>query len=117
MPKGKKRPETLKIEKINQQIDKKKLMNMFIKKPSQLFNLEDENTSLWVKITQDKEESSWLKLENRKLNARLKESMNAACVQSEKMEEEIKQLNKKLDKAHDFQDRFSTTQEQLTLAK
>ena len=43
--------------------------------------------------------------------------MNAACIQSEKMEKEIKQLNKNLNKAHDLQDKLSTTQEQLTLAK
>ena len=43
--------------------------------------------------------------------------MNAACIQSEEIEKEIKQLNKKLDKAHDLKDRLSTTQKQLTLAK
>ena len=43
--------------------------------------------------------------------------MNAACIQSKEMEEKTRQLNKKLDKAHDFQDRLSTTQKQLTLAK
>ena len=43
--------------------------------------------------------------------------MNAACIQSEKMKEEIRQLNKKLDKAYNLQDRLSTTQKQLTLIK
>ena len=92
-------------------------MNLFIEKTSQLFNLKDKNASLWVKITQDKEKSNWLKSKNRKLNARLKKSMNAACIQSEKMEEEIRQLNKKLNKAYDLQDMLSTIQEQLTLAR
>ena len=49
MPKGKKRqkqPDMLKIKKMNQQIDKKRLTYFFIRKPSQLFNLKDENTSL-----------------------------------------------------------------------
>ena len=98
-------------------MDEKKSINIFIKKPSQPFNLENKNASLQAKVTQDKEKSDWLKSENKKLNTRLKESMNAACIQSEKMEEEIKQLNKKLDKAHDLQDRLSTTQKQLTLAR
>ena len=102
---------------MNWQIDKKEPMNLFIKKTSQLFNLEDENASLRVKVTQNKKESNWLKSENRKLNARLKESMNAAYIQSEEIEKEIRQLNKKLDKAYDLQDRLSTTQKQLTLAR
>ena len=38
-------------------MDEKKLINLFIRIPSQLFNLEGKNTSLWVKVTQDKEES------------------------------------------------------------
>ena len=92
-------------------------MNFFIKKPSQLFNLEDKNTSLQAKITQDKEESNRLKAENKKFNARLEELMNAACIQSEKIEEEITQINKKLNKVQDFQDRLSIIQEQLTLVK
>ena len=43
--------------------------------------------------------------------------MNAADIQSEEMEEEIRQLNKKLDEAHDLYNRLSTTQKQLILAK
>ena len=43
--------------------------------------------------------------------------MNAACIQSEEIEKKIRQLNKKLNKAHDLQDKLSTTQEQLTLVK
>ena len=46
MLKDKKQLETLEIEKINRQMDKKELMNLFIKKPSQPFNLEDKNASL-----------------------------------------------------------------------
>ena len=98
MPKGKKWPEILKVEKMNWQIDKKEPMNLFIRKSNQLFNLEDKNASLRAEVTQDKKESNRLKVENRKLNARLEESMNAACIQSEKMKEKIRQLNKKLDK-------------------
>ena len=65
-------------------------MNLFIRKSSQLFNLKNKNAILWAKITQDKEESNWLKSENKKLNARLEKSINAACIQSEEMEEEIR---------------------------
>ena len=108
MPKGKKRPETLEIEKMNRQMEEP--MNLFIRKPIQPFNLEDENASLRAKVTQDKEESDKLKAENKKLNARLEESMNAACIQSEEMEEEIRRLTKKLDETQDLQ-------EQLTLAR
>ena len=50
MSKDKKWPEILEIKKMNQQIDKKKPINLFIRKPSQLFNLEDKNASLQVKI-------------------------------------------------------------------
>ena len=92
-------------------------MNLFNKKSSQLFILEDENASLQAKVTQDKEESNWLKSENRKLNARLKESMNAVCIQSEEIKEEIRQLNKKLVEAYNFPNKFSITQKQFILAK
>ena len=102
---------------MNRQIDKKKPINLFITKPSQLFNLKNKNASLRAKITQDKEESNWLKLENRKLNARLRESMNVVYIQSEEIEKEIRQLNKKLDKAHNLQNRLLTTQEQFILAR
>ena len=80
MPKGKKWSKILEIKKMNQQMDKKEPINFFIKKPSQPLNLEDKNTSLQAKITQDKEKSNWLKSENKKLNARLEKSMNAACI-------------------------------------
>ena len=110
MAKGKKRLDTLENKKMNQQIDKKEPMNLFIRKPSQFFNLKDENANLWAKIIQDKKKFNWLKLANRKLNARLEESINAACIQSEKIEEKIRQLNKKLDKIHDLQNRLSTIQ-------
>ena len=50
MLKGKKQSNTLKIKKINQQIDYKKLINFFIKKSSKFFNLKDKNASLGVKI-------------------------------------------------------------------
>ena len=43
--------------------------------------------------------------------------MNVACIQSEEIKEKIRQLNKKLDKAHDLQDRLATTQKYLTLAR
>ena len=43
--------------------------------------------------------------------------MNAACIQSKEIKKEIRQLNKKLDKAHDLQNRLSTTQKQLILTK
>ena len=102
---------------MNQQIDEKKLTNFFIKKPSQLFNLKDKNASLQAKITKDKKESNWLKLEMKKFYARLKDSMNAASIQSKKMEKEIIQLNKKLDKYQDLQNKISEIQKQLILAK
>ena len=102
---------------MNRQIDKKEPINLFIKKSNQFFNLEDKNDSLQAKITQDKKESNWLKLENKKLNTRLEKSINVACIQSEEMEEEIQQLNKKLDKAYDLQDKFSTIQKQLILVR
>ena len=43
--------------------------------------------------------------------------MNTTYIQSEEIEQEIKQLNKKMDKAYDLQNRLSTTQKQLTLAR
>ena len=85
-------------------------MNLFIRKLSQPFNLKDKNASLQTKVTQNKNESNRLKAENRKLNARLEKSMNAACIQSEEMEEKIRRLIKKLNKAQDLQ-------EQLTLVR
>ena len=81
---------------------KKKPMNFFIRKYSQFFNLKDKNTNLRTKVTQDKKEPNWLKLKNRKLYARLEESMNAACIQSEEIKKEIRPLNKKLNGAYDF---------------
>ena len=63
------------------------------------------------------EKSNWLKLEIKKFRARLHNSMNAASIQSEKMKEEIIQLNKKLDKSYILQDRLSRTQKQLSLIK
>ena len=51
MPKGKKQPETLEIENMNWQIDKKEPMNFFIRKSSQPFNLKDKNASLWAKVS------------------------------------------------------------------
>ena len=92
MSKGKKKAKTtkyVKIEKMNWQIDKKRSMNFFIKK-LQFFNLKNKNASLRAKVIQDKEKSDWLKSENRKLYARLKDSINAACIQSQKIEREIK---------------------------
>ena len=91
-------------------IDKKESINFLIRKPGQLFNLEDKNASLRAKVTQDKKEFDKLKAENSQLNARLEKSINTACIQSEKMEEKIRKLTKKLDKAQNLQ-------EQLTLAR
>ena len=71
-------------------MDKKRPTNFFIRKPSQLFDLKDKNTSLQAKIIQDKEKSNWLKLENRKLNTRLEKLINVACIQFEEMEKKIR---------------------------
>ena len=64
-----------------------KLINFFIRKHSQLFNLKNKNTSLQAKVTQDTEKFDWLKLEMKKLYARLDDLINAAIIQSKKIEE------------------------------
>ena len=79
----------LDIKEINWIINEKRLTNFFIKKPSQSFNLKNENAGLWAKIIQDKEESIWLKVKLRKLYAKTKDLMNSASIQSEKIEEKI----------------------------
>ena len=65
---------------MNQQIDEKKLITLFIRKYSQLFNLQDKNANLQAKITQNKKEFNWLKSEIEKLHAKLKNLINTASI-------------------------------------